>query len=228
MGSCACASNSFAWSRLGLSTAASAHPTVSSRTHARPCPSAWNRPLGNSSHCPERRKLFFWRGTVSLPTEPIFTLGSVLVKNVYFERTTPVNFCCPSSPAKHTASHLKMTKKQTKRGLDSQGLPIRGAGGSRSKVCLGEGVAGTAVESAFCRQHSFRQVSSVYCLQLGEQHLLPNTGQNVHAEVRLTPTHSPQVTVRSQLQRRNRPKRRREPRPRRAPRRRTAPRQGRT
>lgn len=71
---------------------------------------------------------------------------------------------------------------------------------------------------------SFLQVTlvqiGVLCtaFRLGEQHLLPNIGQNVHADVRFTPTHSPQVTVGSQLQQQNPLKRWWEPRPLRTPR----------
>ena len=37
---------------------------------------------------------------VSLPLSLLFILGLVLFKNVYFERTKPINFGCPFSPTK--------------------------------------------------------------------------------------------------------------------------------
>ena len=37
---------------------------------------------------------------VSLPLNLLFILGLVLFKNVYFERTKPVNFDCPFSSTK--------------------------------------------------------------------------------------------------------------------------------
>lgn len=51
---------------------------------------------------------------VSLPLNLLFILGLVLFKNVYFERTKPVNFGCPFSSIKNTTHHLKIKENNRK------------------------------------------------------------------------------------------------------------------
>ena len=51
---------------------------------------------------------------VSLPLSLLFILGLVLFKNVYFERTKPINFGCPFSPTKNTTHHLKIKENKRK------------------------------------------------------------------------------------------------------------------